>query len=241
MKRNKFRRRQIQKNGGYVNSLSPTAQVSKVLADVVKFPESYHLGNWSASARAELAPHINIQAKTLDPSTGILIDIDIPKLAFMAASPVFARHMEENPEATRMRFVHQDIDLEAIRSIAKWLNEICSQEQYENLDVPQDLEQTLKLRLTARALGMFQYVTEIIEGYIRGLSRRIPEPSELETVLAFTRDQPIDDPIMEVLENYTAWLCTYHKLQGGLDTQYARVLAGDKGKRFFFELSRLKK
>jgi len=39
MKRNNFRRRQMQKSG-YVGSLSPTAQVSKVLADISKLSNS---------------------------------------------------------------------------------------------------------------------------------------------------------------------------------------------------------
>ena len=109
--------------------------------------------------------------------------------------------MEEDPYRTRAGFIHKDIDLEAVRSIAKWLRKICSQKIYVGLDVPRDLKQTLKLRLTTRAMCMSQYVKEIIEEYIRELSLRIPNPEELNTGLAFTRDQPIADPIMEALAN----------------------------------------
>ncbi|RAR16038.1 hypothetical protein DDE83_000613 [Stemphylium lycopersici] len=112
MKRNNFRRRQIEKSG-YFNSLSPAAQASEIPADISKLSNSYHLGYWSASARAELAPHISIKVETRDPQTSTNVDVIMQKLALMAASPAFARYMEEDSESTRAGFIHEDTDLEA--------------------------------------------------------------------------------------------------------------------------------
>jgi hypothetical protein len=84
-------------NAGFVTSLCPKAQVGKVMSDIANLKQGYDLRYWSASARKELAPHITIKLEVLN-KEGKPVDVTVLKLAFLATSPAFQRHMEANPK-----------------------------------------------------------------------------------------------------------------------------------------------
>jgi hypothetical protein len=227
MKRNNFRNRNAANTSAYVSSLSPAGQVNKVLTDMAKLNGSYHLRNWSASARKELAPDITIKVEVLDPS-GNKVNVIMPKLAFLAASPAFRQHLEANPEDTWVKFRHKNVSLDSIRTIATWLRKICTDKHYTDIPIPNDIEKGLELRLAARVLGMAQYTSQIIEGYIRGLVFRTVEAKELVVVSELTREETVEDPILDALANYIAYLCRYHLVSREKEEQYLAVLAGAK-------------
>jgi len=223
------RNRLARKQESYIVTLSPVAQVQKVLADINNFDGSYHLRNWSAKARKKLAPNVTITLELLH--NGSYIDIEVPKLAFLVASPVFAEHMAGSPEAVLLRFVNTEVDLEAVRSIANWLRKICSEKIYTNLPVPLDIEKALQLRRTARTLGMSQYVVDIIEYYISGLCYRIPDVHELVLVSEHTKDLGVVDPMLEALANWVGYLMKYHLIDAKQAGLYAEALTAKKCKR----------
>jgi hypothetical protein len=220
-------RRQRQKQGaGFVTSLSPEAQVNKVMADIANLNQGYHLKYWSASARKELAPHITIKVEVNH--KGNKVDVVLPKLAFLAASPVFQRHMQEHPSDVHINLVHADVTKDTLETIAKWLRKICSEKEYSELPCPNDMEKALELRLTARTLGMSQYVVNIMERYIDGLGSRVPQILEIKLVVKFTRDDMIVDPMMEALANRLAFLVTYHRVDEETEIAYAKLLAEER-------------
>lgn len=227
MKRNDFRRRNGPNTNSYVKSLSPTGQVNKVLKDMANLNGGYHLRNWSSSARKELCPNITIKVEVLDPD-GNKVNVNVPKLAFLAASPVFRQHVEGHPKDDWVKFYHEDVTLESMRAISKWLRKICTDKEYTDLSAPNDLQKGLELRLAARILGMAQYTQQIIEGYICGLVGRPVEAKELVIVAELTREDAVVDPILEALASYVAYLCRYHQVSKDREDQYVAVLAGDK-------------
>ncbi|CAG5182740.1 uncharacterized protein ALTATR162_LOCUS10311 [Alternaria atra] len=227
MKRNNFRRRNNPNTNGYVKSLSPTGQVNKVLKDMANLNGGYHLRNWSSSARKELCPNITIKVEVLDPD-GNKVNVNVPKLAFLATSPVFRQHVEGHPKDDWVKFYHKDVTLESMRAISKWLTKICTDKEYTDLSAPNDLQKGLELRLAAHILGMAQYTQQIIEGYICGLIGRPVEAKELVIVAELTREDAVVDPILEALASYVAYLCRYHQVSKDREDQYIAVLAGDK-------------
>jgi hypothetical protein len=229
MKRNNFRHRNDANttSNAYVNSLSPTGQVNKVLRDIANLNEGYRLRNWSASARKELYPHITIKVEVLDPN-GDKVNVKVPKLAFLAASSAFRQHLERHPEDDWVKFNHKDVTLDSMRTISKWLRKICTEKEYTDLPIPEDLQKGLELRLAARILGMAQYTSQIIERYIGGLGCRSVEARELIIVADLTREDAVVDPILEALANYVAYLCRYHLVSREQEDQYVAVLAEKK-------------
>ncbi|CAA9959004.1 hypothetical protein PTMSG1_02532 [Pyrenophora teres f. maculata] len=220
-KNNRRYRSSSQKNS-YIATLSPTAQVQKVLADVKNLNGSYHLRNWSASARKELAPYIKIKLELLH--NGSYVGFSVSKLAFIAASPVFAEHMAGRPDAELLRFISPEVDLYAAKAIACWLQKICSEKVYTDLPIPEDVEKGLQLRRTARTLGMSQYVADVIECYVLGLCDRVPDVSELTLVCEYTKDQCVVDPMLEALANCIGYLMKYNQVDAKKVGLYAEVL-----------------
>ncbi|RMZ69910.1 hypothetical protein GMOD_00008848 [Pyrenophora seminiperda CCB06] len=213
------------------NSHTATAhvqQVRKVLTDI-KEDRSYHLGAWEPLERKELSPDVTIKLELLHNQS--YVSITVPKLAFIAASPVFAEHIAECPNAQNVRLINKAVDLEAVKTIADWLRKICSDEVYTDLPIPRDLEQALQLRRTARTLGMSQYVAAIIENYICALGSRVPDASELVLVSEYTRDYGIVDPMLEALANWVGYLMKYHQVDAKMARLYARELKAEKCQR----------
>jgi len=226
-KSNNFRRRNVPNTRAYVNTLSPAGQVNKVLTDMANLNGGNHLRNWSASARKELAPNITIKVEVLDPN-GNKVNVNMPKLAFFAASSAFRQHLEANPDDTWVKFCHKDVSLNSMRTIAKWLRTICTDQQYTDIPIPKDVKKGLELRLAAQVLGMTQYTSQIIKGYICGLVYRPVEAEELVLVAELTRKETVEDPIVDALANYVAYLCRYHLVSRDIEDQYLTVLAGGK-------------
>ncbi|EDU39707.1 hypothetical protein PtrSN002B_006688 [Pyrenophora tritici-repentis] len=227
-KNNRRNRRSSQKNS-CIATLSAIAQVQKVLYHVNNFNGSYHLRNWSASARKERAPYIGIKLELLH--DGSYIAFNVPKLAFIAASPAFADHMAISPDVKLLRFCSSEVDFYAVKAIVIWLRKICSEKVHTDLPIPEDIEEDLQLRRTARRLGMSQYVADIIERYILDLADRVPDVSELVLVCECTKDQGIVDPMSEVLANCVGYLLKYNQVDGMKVGLYAEVLKTKKCQR----------
>ncbi|KAI4655158.1 uncharacterized protein J4E79_008223 [Alternaria viburni] len=226
-KSNNLRRRNVPNTRAYVNTLSPAGQVNKVLTDMANLKGGNHLRNWSASARKELAPNITIKVEVLDPN-GNKVNVNMPKLAFFAASSAFRQHLEANPDDTWVKFCHKDVSLNSMRTIVKWLRAICTDQQYTDIPIPKDVKKGLELRLAAQVLGMTQYTSQIIKDYICGLIYRPVEAHELVLVAEITRKETVEDPIVDALANYVAYLCRYHLVSRDIEDQYLTVLAGGK-------------
>jgi len=225
----RHRHRASRKQESYIATLSPVTQVQKVLADINNFDGSYHLRNWSAKARKELAPNVTITLELLH--NGSYVEVEVPKLAFLVASPVFADHVAGSPEAVLLRFISTEVDLEAVKAIASWLRKICSEKIYTNLPVPLDIKKALQLRRTARTLGMSQYVVDTIEYYILGLCYRIPDVYELVLVSEHTKDLGLVDPMLEALANWVGYLMKYHLVDAKQAGLYAEALTAKKCQR----------
>lgn len=220
-------RRNAAKTSNFVDSLSPAGQINRVLGDLENLNGGYHLRNWSASARRELYPHITIKVEVLDPN-GKEVEVSVPKLAFFAASPAFRRHISDYAEAKLIRCNHKDVTLESMRAISKWLRKICTDKEYTDLPIPNNLQKGLELHLTARTLGMAQYTQQVIERYIGGLVCRTVEVNELVTVAELTCKDAVVDPILEALANHVAYLCRYHLVSKEQEDQYVAMLTGEK-------------
>jgi hypothetical protein len=220
---NNSRRHRHKKNAGFVTSLSPEAQINKVMADIANLNKGYNLKYWSASARKELAVHITVKLEVLH--KGKPVDVTVPKLAFLAASPAFQVHMQGHPEDVHVRFIHQDVFKEAIEAIAKWLRKICSEKEYTEIPIPQNLEKALELRQTAQTLDMAQYVAHFTERYINGLGARYPGINEIKLVVKLTRDRFETDPMLEALANCLSFLVVYHEVDEDTEMAYANLLA----------------
>lgn len=165
--------------------------------------------------------------EVLDPN-GNKVNVSMPKLAFFAASPAFHQHLEANPDDSWVKFCHKNVSLNSMRTIAKWLRTICTDQQYTDIPIPNDIQKGLELRLAAQVLGMTQYTSEIIESYIRGLIFRPAEAKELVVVAELARKEAVEDPILDALANYVAYLCRYHLVSRDMEDQYLAVLAGGK-------------
>jgi hypothetical protein len=57
---------------------------------------------------------------------------------------------------------------------------------------------------------MSQYTSQIIEGYICGLAFRSVEVKEIVLVAELSRGDSVEDPVLDALANYVAYLCRYH-------------------------------
>jgi hypothetical protein len=115
-----------------------------------------------------------------------------------------------------------------MRAISKWLRKICTDKEYTDLPIPNNLQKGLELHLTARTLGMAQYTQQVIERYIGGLVCRPVEVNELVTVAELTCKDAVVDPILEALANHVAYLCRYHLVSKEQEDQYVAMLTGEK-------------
>jgi hypothetical protein len=212
---------------GFITTLSPEGQIGKVIADMENLSGSHHLKNWSASARKELAPYITVAIEIQN--KGKPVDIVIPKVALIAASPIFRSHMKDNPGDVSVKFHSQKVSLGAMQTIAKWLRKICSERDYTTLPLSGNLFVDMQLRMTARTLGMAQYIQEVEERYIHGLQSRFPEPDEVTIIIENTHWG--DDPVVVALAQRMSFLCKYHKVTWEMEVRYANLLANDKYKR----------
>ncbi|KAG9190940.1 hypothetical protein G6011_09028 [Alternaria panax] len=226
-KHNNFHHRNAPNTNIFVNSLSPAGQVNKVLKDMENLNGGYHLRNWSASARKELDPNITIKVEVLD-SNGDKVNVNVPKLAFLAASPAFRQHVDGHPEDHWIKFIRKDVTLESMRTISKWLRKICTDKEYTDLPIPNDLRRGLELRVAAHVLGMAQYTQQVVERYVNGLPCRSVQVNELVIVTELMRKDAVVDPILEALANYVAYLCRYHLISKQQEDQYVATLTGEK-------------
>lgn len=130
--------------------------------------------------------------------------MNIPKLVVIIASPVVRQCFQQKPPATTAKFVHTDIKLSAMRSIAQWLENVTNGYKFPELAMPADIQEALDLRLTAYTLGMERYFKHLDGEYLQDLKFRIPSISELVTAVNYTRED--DDAVVAGLANRVAHL-----------------------------------
>ncbi|KAF1842954.1 uncharacterized protein K460DRAFT_289014 [Cucurbitaria berberidis CBS 394.84] len=223
--RNRRRRDDLRKDT-FVAGLSPEGQINKVIAEMNSLEGGYDLRNWSPSARKDLLPTLTI---TLEVDCAKKpVKVEVPKLALLVASPSFRAHMVQNLEAKKLGFTHKDISLGAVKTIAKWLRDLCNNAEFPIVPVSDDLNVALELRLTAYRLGMHQYVGHIEERYISGVEHRVPSLVEIATVTNNTREEYENDPIVVALANRLSYLCRHHKVSQEVQISYANLLAEEK-------------
>ncbi|KAF1834392.1 hypothetical protein BDW02DRAFT_639333 [Decorospora gaudefroyi] len=208
-------------------TLPASAQIAQFQSTIENLNGGYNLRNWSFAARSALLPQTTITLQVTE-RNGQKANIQVPKLALLAASPQFQRHMKHRPQDTHIALIHQRLDADALRTIRSWLYSICTEPHFTRLPLEQDVEKMLALRLTAKIMGMAQYITHVTESYICGLGLRIPPPSELVTVVAFTRDRGVTDPALEALANRVAYLCTFHEVDADTESAYGEVLGDER-------------
>jgi hypothetical protein len=145
--------------------------------------DGYNLRAWSASARKGLTPALSV---TLVVGDGPKSDIHVPKLPFIVASPVIRNYFLAKPSAFKAKFVHPNISMNAIDKIANWLKDVCLQQNFPELPVPDDIGDALKLRLTAHTLGMEAFTGHFDACYADALEDRVPTLREIDIVLENT-------------------------------------------------------
>lgn len=210
----------------YLTSITTTTQAPKVISDMFDLPGGYDLSNWSFSARAQLIPSINITIKLK--TLGQTYDIRFPKFALLAFSELARKHLEEHPEAKEIYVIKKDMDMKATRTIANWLRRVCTREVFSDIPVPDDLGQALKVRLTARTMGMHQYVEHIDDMYFSCREGIHPDAVDIETVVDNTSDQDGLDPLLYALVNRLSYLCRYHQVTQEKEIEFAELLKGEK-------------
>jgi hypothetical protein len=188
-----------------------------------KLKDGKNLRAWSASARKELTPAVTV---TLVVGSGATSNVYVPKLAFMVASPVIRSYFSEKPSAVKAKFVNAKVSLDAVHRIAKWLKDVCLERDFPELPVPDDLEEALKLRLTAYALGMERYTGHFDACYIDAIEDRVPPLKELDIVIENMCKK--DDVVLAALANRLGYLCRYHKISQEKEVAFANHLAKDK-------------
>lgn len=213
----------------FIATLSPSAQINKVIMDQKNLKGGDCLRNWSSSARRELNASITITIQL--GSAPATVDIYFPKLAFLAASPVFKECIEAKHTIKKFAFVNEDVYVLALKTIAQWLKDVCNTKKFPELPVPRDLTEALQLRLTAQTLGMHQYVRHIQAIYIFGLPQRIPSPTEIEQVMDNTRNKSGIDPMLQGLANRLNYICCYRVCSEKQTVAYANLLADEKAER----------
>ncbi|CAO2653263.1 Nn.00g026740.m01.CDS01 [Neocucurbitaria sp. VM-36] len=223
--RKRYRRRGTE-NRGFVATLSPEAQIHKVIADINNLKGGTDLRNWSAAARKELSSSITITLEI--ERAGKHVKIEVPKLALLVASPKFRAHMVQDPAAQKLGIIHQDISLDSIKIIANWLKDVCDNVDFPLVPVPEELGEVLRLRLTALKLGMQQYVHHIQEHYVRGVQSRIPSLVEITIVIDNTRAKYENDPVVVGLANRLDYLRRHHKVSPEEEMAFAKLLADEK-------------
>lgn len=159
-------------------------------------------------------------------SAGHKNEVYVPKLAIIVASPVIRNYFLQKPTAVKAKFVHPNISYNAVLSIAKWLKDVCTQQEFPELPVPDDVGDALKLRLTAHTLGMEQYTGLFDACYIDAIEERVPSLQEIDVVLDNTRKK--DDVVLAALANRLMYLVRYHKLSPEMQKAFENVLALDK-------------
>jgi hypothetical protein len=220
---NRSNRRQPRAPRGYVAALTPEGQVNKVIADVNNFKAGADLYSWSPSARKELMPALKIPLQVgPDASSRVYV----PKLALIVASPVVRAYFEQKPDAVTAKFVDANISLEAVKEIAKWLKDICLEPEVHGVEMPENIEDMLKLRLTAHTLRMDKYVEHFDYYYVEDVEYRVPDLREIATVVDNTRKD--DDHILVALANRLSYLVRYHKISIAMENDIAKLLAEEK-------------
>lgn len=212
---NRGNRRQPRAPHGYVAGLSPEGQVNKVVADINNFKNGDDLSSWSASARKELTPALMVPLQVGSDASSCFY---VPKLALIVASPVARAYFQQKPDATTAKFVHADISLEVMKDIAKWLKVACLKPEIPEMEMPENVKDTMKLRLTAQTLSIDKYVKRFDYYNSEDIEYRVPDTHEITAVVDHTRKD--DDPILVALANRLS----YHKISHSLESDIAKPL-----------------
>jgi hypothetical protein len=150
----------------------------------------------------------------------------VPKLTLIIVSPVVRAYLQQKSDAITAKFVHADISLQAVKEIAKWFKDICLKPEIRGLEMPGNVKDMLKLRLTAHTLGMVKYVEHFDYYYREDVEYRVPDVCEIAAVVDNTRKD--NDPILVALANRFSYLVRYHKISIALENGIAQLLAEKK-------------